>query len=88
VPDVPGLVVVLIDGGIQAVGLQAHPFGAGEKFPGPGDGLVLEVIAEGEVAQHLEIGAVAVGLADVLDVGVRMHFWQVVTGGGEAPPRW
>ncbi len=29
---------------------------------------MLEVIAEGEVAQHLEIGAVAGGVADILNV--------------------
>ncbi len=57
--------------------------------PSPGDGLFLEVIAEGEVAQHLKEGAVAGGVADVLDVPVRMHFWQVVTRwrGGSSSPR-
>ena len=68
VPDVEGLVIVQIDGGVQPVGLQAHPLGAGQEFPAPGDGLVLEIVAEGEVAQHLEIGAVAGGLAHVVDV--------------------
>ena len=29
---------------------------------------MLEIVAEGEVAQHLEVGAVAGGLADVLDI--------------------
>ena len=32
------------------------------------DGLVLEVIAKGEVAQHLKIGAVAGSMADVLNI--------------------
>ena len=32
------------------------------------DGLPLEIIPKGEVAQHLKIGAVAGGMADVLDV--------------------
>ena len=68
VPDVEGLVIVQIDGGIQPVGLQAHPLGAGQKFPAPGNGLMLEIVAEGEVAQHLEVGAVAGGLAHVVDV--------------------
>ena len=68
VPDVEGLVIVQIDGGVQPVGLQAHPLGAGQEFPAPGDGLVLEIVAEGEVAQHLEIGAVAGGLAHIVDV--------------------
>ena len=66
VPDIEGLVIVLIDGGIEAVLLQAHHLG--QELPGPGDGFLLEVIAEGEVAQHLEEGAVAVGVADVVDV--------------------
>ena len=74
VPDVPGLVVGgggLVAGkdrGIEPVGVQAHPLRAGQKLPGPVDGVPLEVVAEGEVAQHLKIGAVAGGLADVLDV--------------------
>ena len=29
---------------------------------------MLEVVAEGEVAEHLKIGAVARGLADILDI--------------------
>ena len=68
VPDVEGLVVVQIDGGIQPVGLQAHPLGAGQKFPAPGNGLMLEIVAEGEVAQHLKVGAVAGGFAHVVDI--------------------
>ena len=68
VPDVPRLVIVQIDGGVQAVRLQAHPLGAGQELPGPGDGLMLEVIAEGEVAQHLKIGTVAGGVAHVVDI--------------------
>ena len=66
VPDVEGLVIVLIDGGVEAVLLQAHDLG--QELPGPGDGFLLEVIAEGEVAQHLKESAVAVGVADVVDI--------------------
>ena len=74
VPDAEGLGVG--GGGLvpgedrreQPVRVQTHPLRAGQKLPGPVDGLVLKVVAEGEVAQHLEIGAVAGGLADVLDV--------------------
>ena len=65
-PDVIGLVVPLIDGGIQALGIQTDPFG--QKLPGPGDGLILEIVAKGEIAQHLEEGAVARGLADILQI--------------------
>ena len=66
VPDVEGLVVVQIDGGVQPVRLQPHHLS--QELPAPCDGLVLEVVAEGEVAQHLEVGAVAGGLAHVLNV--------------------
>ena len=74
VPDLKGLIVGrggLVageDGGIKAVRINAHPLRAGQEFPGKGNGLLFEVIAEGEIAQHLEIGAVAGGLADVLNV--------------------
>jgi len=67
-PDVPCLVIALVHGGIQPVGLQAHPLRAGQELPAPGDGLMLEVVAEGEIAQHFEIRTVAGGLAHVLDV--------------------
>ena len=66
VPDVEGLVVVQIDGRIQPGGIEVADLG--EELPAPGDGLLLEVVAEGEVAQHLKIGAVTGRLADVLDV--------------------
>ena len=74
VPDAEGLVVgggglvAFKHGGVEAVGLQPHPFGGGEELPGPGDGLLLEVVPEGEVAQHLKIRAVAGGVADVFNV--------------------
>ena len=67
VPDVPCLVVALIDGG-GTDGPLLQTDDLRQELPAPGDGLVLEVVAEGEVAQHLEVGAVAGGLADVLNV--------------------
>ena len=73
-PDGEGLVVGgggLIagkDGGVEPLRVQTHPLGGGQELPGPVDGVVLEVVPEGEVAQHLEISAVAGGLADVLNV--------------------
>ena len=67
-PDGSSFVVVHIDGGIQPVRIQSHPFRGGQEFPAPGDGFLLEVVAEGEVAQHLEEGAVTSRFADVLDV--------------------
>ena len=56
------------DGGIQAVRVKAHPLGACEEFPRPVDGVLFEVIAEREVAEHFKVRAVARGVADVFNV--------------------
>ena len=74
VPDAEGLfvgrrrLVARKHGRIEAIRLQADPLRAGQEFPRPGNGLLLEIVAEGEVAQHLKIGAVPGRLADVFDV--------------------
>ena len=67
-PDVPGLVVVHINRRIQSVRIKADPFRRGQEFPAPGNRFVLEIIAERKVAQHFKIGAVARGMAHVVDV--------------------
>ena len=67
-PDVVGLVVLVVDGGRELVGRQAVDLG--EQFPAPGDRLFLEVVAKAPVAQHLEEGVVARGVAHVLEVVV------------------
>ena len=67
-PNVECLVVLQVDRRIEPVRLQTHPLGVGEELPGPLNGVVLEVIPKGEVPQHLKVGAVAGGVADVLNV--------------------
>ena len=67
-PDAGRLVVVEIDGGREPLRAQAQPLLGGEELPRPVDGLALEVVAEAEVAQHLEEGVVIGGAADVVDV--------------------
>ena len=66
-PNCKGLVVVLVDGDPELVHRHLHNLGA--ELPGPGRGLVLEIVAEGEVAHHFKEGAVAGRLAHPLDVG-------------------
>ena len=65
-PDLLGFVVALVDGDPQPVAVDAEDLG--HQLPGEGDGLGLEVVAEAEVAQHLEERAVPVGGADDVDV--------------------
>ena len=75
-PDVPGFLVELggvtlglvrlVDGGVEAV-LRELP-DLGDELPGVVDGLALEVVAEGPVAQHLEERVVVGVQADVFEV--------------------
>ncbi len=63
-----GIVVVDIDGEQQLVLGQAVVLG--DQLPGERNGALLEVVAEGKVAQHLEEGVVARGVADIVEVVV------------------
>ena len=65
-PDFGRLFVLVIDRNPQNIGIDIE-FGC-EKFPAPHDGLALEIIAEREVAQHLEKRGVARSDADLFDV--------------------
>ena len=67
VPEFIGLVVVLVYGNVKLLHRQLHNVRA--ELPRPRDYLVFEIIAEGEVAQHLKEGAVARRFAHALDVG-------------------
>ena len=63
-------------GEIELVLIDAEPFLAGQEFPAPFDRLVLEIIAEGPVAEHLEEGAVT-GVADLVDIAGADAFLHV-----------
>ena len=67
-PQAERLVVVGIDGDEQLVLRQA--VFAGDQLPGKLDGVFLEVVAEGEIAEHLEEGVVPGGIADIVQVVV------------------
>ena len=67
-PDIVGLVVLLVHRDVQTILGNRHPLIAGQELPCPRDDLVLEVILEGEVAQHLKEGAVAGSDANALDI--------------------
>ena len=67
-PDGVGLVVVAEDRDHEVVRLEADALG--QQRPGVFDRRLLEIVAEGEVAEHLEEGVVARGAADVLEIVV------------------
>src|SRR5208337_2850504 len=47
-----------------------EPRGRGDQLPGIGDGVLLEIVAKGKIAQHLEERVVAVGEAYVFEIVV------------------
>ena len=54
----------------------------GDELPREVDGAVLEVLAEREVAEHLEEREVAAVRPTSSMSVVRKHFWTVVSGAG------
>ena len=69
-PDVVGFVVTGVDGDPQFFLRQVQPLVRSQEGPGEGDGIALEIVAEAEVAQHLEEGVMTGGVADVFQVVV------------------
>ena len=65
-PDVIGLVVLVEHRHIQPVHRHLHLLG--DELPSPLASLPLEIVAKGEIAQHLKIGAMAGILAHTVDV--------------------
>ena len=76
--------VAFEDGDVELCWVDAEPLGRGEQLPGVGDGVALEVVAEGEVAEHLEEGVVAAGEADVFEVVVLAAGADALLRGGGA----
>ena len=67
-PNVVGLIVFHVDGGEQLLfGQLVH---LGQQLPSPFERFALEVVAKRPVAQHLEEGVVARGVAHVFEVVV------------------
>ena len=65
-PETKRLVVVVVDGDQQLVLLQ--PEILRDQVPGELDRALLEVVAEREIAEHLEKGEMARGVADIVEV--------------------
>ena len=67
-PEIEGVVVVDIDGDQQLLDRQREFLG--DQVPGQLDRALLEIVAEREVAEHLEEGVMARGIADIVEVVV------------------
>ena len=81
-PDVVGLVIVDVDSGPQLVGRQAVDLG--QELPREADRVALEIVAEAEIAQHLEERVMAGGVADILQVVVLAAGAHAALGSGGA----
>jgi hypothetical protein len=69
-PVLPRLVVGVVDRDAEPFRIEGQPLLAGDELPGEGDRVALEVVAEGEVPQHLEEGVVPLGEPHLLEVVV------------------
>ncbi len=49
---------------------DAEPLRRGDQLPGESDSVLFEVVAEGEIAEHLEKSVVAIGEAHILKIVV------------------
>jgi hypothetical protein len=84
-PEPSRLVVLMMDADPDAGGVDREPVPPRHELPRERYGVPLEVVAEGEVAQHLEEGVVPVGVADLLEVVVLAAGADALLGGGGAP---
>ena len=67
-PDVVGLVITGVDGDPEFLLRQVQPLVRGQELPRVVNGIVLEIVAETEVTQHLEKGVMTRGVSNVLQV--------------------
>src|SRR5450432_1174088 len=72
------------NGEIELVERNGKPLGRGDELPREGNGVLFEVVAEGEVAEHFEEGVMAVGEADVFEVVVFAAGADAFLAGGGA----
>ena len=67
-PDRRRLVIGVVNGDAKLVLVEAEVLG--QQLPGEGNRLILEIVAEREIAQHLEKRMVPRGVADIVEVVV------------------
>jgi hypothetical protein len=65
-PNLKSLIVIYIDGRVESVFREAADFC--QKLPAPVNRILLEIISEGEIAEHFKIRSMAGSLSDVIDI--------------------
>ena len=84
-PQRVGLFVGVVNRHQQPRRVDPQPVLRGNEFPSPGNGVLLEIIAKTEVAQHLEKRVVPRGVAHVLEIVVlAAGAHAFLAGGGPA----
>src|SRR5205085_11291916 len=81
-PDLESFVVRGIDRAPEAIAVEAQHLRT--EFPAPDERFALVVVAEREVAQHLEESVITGELADVLDVALVAGHTHAALAGGDA----
>src|SRR6266567_7016431 len=71
-------------GEVKFVFVDAEPLRRSDQFPGVSNGLLLEIIPEGKIAEHLEERVMALGEADVFQVVVLAARAHAFLRGGRA----
>ena len=69
-PQLARFRIGMVDRHPQAIGVKAKVFRRGDELPRVGDRVLLEIIPEGEVAQHLEEGMMSLRQPDLFQVVV------------------
>ena len=72
------------NGEVEFVERDAVPFRRGDQLPCVGDGVFLEIIAEGKIAEHLEKSVMAIGEADIFKIVVLAAGADAFLAGGGA----
>ena len=83
-PERPGLGVRMMHRDPQPLRVDPQIPGTGHELPREGDRIALEVVAEREVAQHLEEGVMPCGVAHLLEVVVLAAGPHALLVGGRA----
>ena len=65
-PDIKGLIILTVNRRIET--LRLHTDHLCQELPAPGNGLVLEVISEGEIPQHLKESKMSCRLTYIFNI--------------------